>query len=149
MFYNMFFFFNTPSSGLTDFIYVMTIALIVIYIIFRFYTYLMLVTFNIKISKMFKNALIFTVLGIKRNILALVGLAIVTAIAVLPMLLFVQVGLGIAIVLPLIYYLGVCAFIYTYAAYPVIKKYMIDPVDNGDDHNSDDEYETGAIESDE
>ena len=37
-------------------------------------------------------------------------------------------GLGVALVLPLIYYLGVCAFIYTYAAYPVIKKHMIDPV---------------------
>lgn len=146
--YNMFFFFNTPSSGLTDFIYVMTIALILIYIIFRFYTYLMLVTFNIKISKMFKNALIFTVLGIKRNILALVGLAIVTAIAVVPMLLFVQIGLGIAIVLPLVYYLGVCAFIYTYAAYPIIQKYMIDPVNNGSNH-SDEELEADAIESDE
>ena len=129
--YNMFFFLNTPSNMLSDFIYVMTIALIIIYIIFRFYTYLMVVTFNIKLTKMFKNALIFTVLGIKRNILALIGLAIVTAIAVLPMLFFVQVGLGIAIVLPLIYYLGVCAFIYTYAAYPVIKKYMIDPVEIG------------------
>lgn len=133
--YNMFYFLNTPSNMLSDLIYVMTIALIIIYIIFRFYTYLMVVTFNIKLTKMFKNALIFTVLGIKRNILALIGLAIVTAIAVVPMLFFVQVGLGIAIVLPLIYYLGVCAFIYTYAAYPVIKKYMIDPVDKGADHN--------------
>ena len=51
------------------------------------------------------------------------------------MLILVQFGLGIALVLPLIYYLGVCAFIYTYAAYPVIKKYMIDPVDNANKNN--------------
>lgn len=88
----------------------------------------MLVTFNIKIGKLLKNALIFTVLGIKRNIMALIGLLLVSAIAVLPILFLVPMGLGVAIVLPLIYYLGVCSFIYTYAAYPVIKKYMIDPV---------------------
>ena len=127
--YNLIFFFNAAPSGLTNFVYVMTIALIILYIIFRFYTYLMIVTFNIKLNKVFKNALIFTVLGIKRNVMALLGLVVVTAIAVLPMIFLVQVGLGIALVLPLIYYLGACAFIYTYAAYPVIKKYMIDPVE--------------------
>lgn len=127
--YNLIFFWTAEANGLTNFVYVMTIALIILYTIFRFYTYLMIVTFNIKLSKVFKNALIFTVLGIKRNVLALIGLVIVTAIAIIPMIMLVQVGLGIALVLPLIYYLGVCAFIYTYAAYPVIQKYMIDPVE--------------------
>lgn len=127
--YNLIFFFSAEANMLTNFVYVMTIALIILYTIFRFYTYLMIVTFNIKLSKVFKNALIFTVLGIKRNIMALIGLVAVTAIAVLPMILLAHVALGIAIVLPLIYYLGASAFIYTYAAYPVIKKYMIDPVE--------------------
>ncbi len=126
--YNLMFFYNTPSTGFSDFIYVMTIALIILYVIFRFYTYLMIVTFHMKLSKVFKNALIFTVLGIKRNLLALLGLVLVTAFAVVLIMLFLPMGLGVTIVLPLIYYLGVCAFIYTYAAYPVIKKYMIDPV---------------------
>ena len=126
--YDFWYFYNSPQSGLTNFMYVMIFALIILYTVFRFYTYLMVVTFNMKLSKVFKNALIFTVLGIKRNLLALVGLLIVSAIAFVPMLLLVPVGLGVALVLPLIYYLGVCAFIYTYAAYPVIKKYMIDPV---------------------
>jgi len=81
-----------------------------------------------KISKIFKNALIFTVLGIKRNLLALVGILLATALAIVPIVLFLPMGLGVALVLPFIYYLGVCGFISTYAAYPVIKKYMIDPV---------------------
>ena len=88
----------------------------------------MAVTFDMKLSKIFKNALIFIVLGIKRNIMALLGLALLTAFAVVLVVLFLPMGLGVTLVLPLIYYLGVCAFIYTYAAYPVIKKYMIDPV---------------------
>lgn len=126
--YDLVYFFNSPKSGLTDFMYVMTIALIILYTVFRFYTYLMIITFDIKLIKVFKNALIFTALGIKRNIMALLGLLLVSAIAFIPIMLLVPVGLGVALVLPLIYYLGVCAFIYTYAAYPVIKKYMIDTV---------------------
>lgn len=126
--HNIYFFYHSAPDAFTNFMYVMTFALIIIYTIFRFYTYLMLVTFNMKLGKIFKNALIFTVLGIKRNILALLGLALVTAFAAILIVLFLPMGLGVTIVLPLIYYLGVCAFIYIYAAYPVIKKYMIDPV---------------------
>lgn len=126
--FDVFYFFTSPSSGLNNFMYVMTIALIIIYIIFRFYTYLMAVTFDMKLTKIFKNAIIFVVLGIKRNIMALLGLAIVTAFAVVLVIIFLPMGLGVTLVLPFVYYLALCAFIYTYAAYPVIQKYMIDPV---------------------
>ena len=126
--HNIIYFYSSAASPFTNFMYVMTVALIVMYIIFRFYTYLMLVTFNMKIGKILKNALIFTVLGIKRNIMALIGLAVLTVIAIGMIVLFLPVGLGVTLVLPLIYYLGMCCFIYTYAAYPIIKKYMIDPV---------------------
>lgn len=136
--YDIFYFVNSPVSMFNNFMYVMTIALIILYVVFRFYTYLMLVTFDMKIGKIFKNALIFTTLGIKRNIMALLGLVIVSAIAILPIFLLVPMGLGIAIVLPLIYYLGVCSFIYTYAAYPVIKRYMIDPPPKATAESSDD-----------
>ena len=126
--FDVYYFFTSPSSGLNNFMYVLTIALIVIYIIFRFYTYLMVVTFDMKLMKIFKNALIFVVLGIKRNIMALLGLLIVTLFAGVLIVIFLPMGLGVTLVLPFIYYLALCAFIYTYAAYPVIQKYMIDPV---------------------
>lgn len=135
--YDLIYFLNSPSSGFNNFMYVMTIALIILYVIFRFYTYLMLVTFNMKLGKIFKNALIFTVLGIKRNVLALLGLLIVSAIAILPIILLMPLGLGVAIVLPLIYYLGVCSFIYTYAAYPILDRYMIQPVPHVNSNNND------------
>ena len=124
---DLLYFNNAPVSGFTNFMYVMTFALIIIYLIMRFYIYLMIVTFNIKTFKAIKNAFVFAILGIKRNIMACIGLVIMTAIAVVPILFFFP-KFGVVIVLPLIYYLGICSFIYTYAAYPVIKKYMIDPV---------------------
>lgn len=136
--FDFYYFYTAEHTALTDFMYVMIFALIILYIIFRFYTYLMIITFNMKLRKVFKNALIFTALGIKRNVMALIGLLLITILAVIPVVLFLPMGLGVALVLPFIYYLGVSAFIYTYAAYPVIKKYMIDPVDNSDDSDSGD-----------
>ena len=139
--YDLIYFYYAVPSTLTNLMYALTFALVIIYIIFRFYTYLMLVTFNMKLSKILKNALIFTVLGIKRNLMALLGLALVTALAVAMIVILLPMGLGVTIVLPLVYYLGVCAFIYTFAAYPIIKKYMIDPVPTVSSDDAD-----GAIE---
>ena len=126
--FDIYYFYTSEPNAMTNFMYAMIFAMIVVYIVFRFYTYLMLVTFDMKISKIFKNALIFVVLGIKRNALALVGLLITTALAIVPIAIFLPLGLGVALVLPFIYYLGVCGFVSTYAAYPIIQKYMIDPV---------------------
>lgn len=121
------FFYTSEPTGFTNFMYAMTFALIILYVIFRFYIYMLIVTFNIKISKAIKNALIFTVLGIKRNLMACIGLVLLTAVAVGMILILLPMGLGVTVILPLLYYLGFSAFIYNYAAYPVIKKYMIDP----------------------
>ena len=142
--FDIYFFYTSEQSAMTNFMYAMIFAMIILYIVFRSYAYLMLVTFDMKISKIFKNALIFVVLGIKRNAMALLGLLVMTALAIVPIVLFLPLGLGVALVLPFIYYLGVCGFISTYAAYPVIQKYMIDPVSpkNADAENSDESTES-------
>ncbi len=151
--YDFMYFYSSPVTPFNNFMYVMTIALVIIYVIMRFYIYLLIITFNIKLSKAFKNALIFTVLGIKRNLMACLGLAIITAVAI-GMLFLIPMGLGVAVVLPLVYYLGVAAFMYCYAAYPVIKKYMIDPpikpdVNSDGDEDGDPSYDSSPIEDEE
>lgn len=120
-----------PPTAFNNFMYFAIIALIIIYAAMRFYTYLMLVTFNIKISKIFKNALIFTVLGIKRNLMAALGIFLLAAVMVALAIGLMQIStslLGVAIIIPFLCFLAFAAFMYTYAAYPVIKRYMIDPV---------------------
>ncbi len=118
---------NSPVTMMNNIMYSLSVALIIIYIMFRFYIYLQIITFNISIFKAMKNSLKFIILGIKRNLMALLGIFIITAIAVLMIVLLLPLGLGVVIILPFLYYLGFYQFITTYAAYPVIKKYMIDP----------------------
>lgn len=125
--FDFLYFLGQPSSPGNNFMYVMIIALAIIYCVMRFYIYLMLVTFDMKIIKILKNALIFTVLGIKRNVMALLGMVLLAAIAVV-LILFLGSYVPALIIMPFLYLLAFWGFMSTYAAYPVIQKYMIDPV---------------------
>ena len=87
----------------------------------------MLINFDLPIRKIFKNALIFTALGFKRNILASIWILIIAAINIALMILLLPANIIVPIILPLVYFAAFALFTTTYAAYPVIKKYMIDP----------------------
>ena len=125
--FDIIYFSNSPATGANNFMYVTILALILIYGIMRFYTYLMMVTFDMKLGKILKNALIFTVLGIKRNIMAGLGILSLTAMFLALIFFFGRIIPALYII-PFLCLLGFCGFMYTFAAYPVIQKYMIDPV---------------------
>ena len=103
-------------------------ALIIVYLFMRMYLYLMMITFNISLYKMLKNALIFTALGIKRNWMA--GLGIFLCVALWAALAFIglQYNLGFLIFIPALFLFAFMSFISVYCAYPIIKKHMIDPI---------------------
>jgi uncharacterized membrane protein YesL len=127
--FDFIYFYNSPvTSWGNNFMYIMIFALIIIYGIMRFYTYLMLVTFNMKLGKILKNALIFVMLGIWRNLMAVLGIILLVAISVALIVFLVPMKLAFVILLPFLCLLAFCGFMYTYAAYPVLQKYMIDPV---------------------
>lgn len=95
----------------------------VIYFFMRFYIYMMMVTFDLSLFKLFKNGLIFALLGFKRNVLALLGIVLIIALNYSLLLMYVPVG----IIVPFIILFGAGSFIAAYAAYPKIKEIMIDP----------------------
>ncbi|MBR2388445.1 MAG: DUF624 domain-containing protein [Clostridia bacterium] len=124
------FFLSRGGTFALDFMYFVIFALVIVYMVMRFYIYLMLITFDMKITKIIKNALIFTVLGIKRNLLAILGVAILLVINGYLIVLTFPSGFSLPVVLPFIYLFASFLFITTYAAYPVIDKYMIAPYAN-------------------
>jgi uncharacterized membrane protein YesL len=107
------------------FMYFMTLALVLIYVFMRFYLYLMMITFDLPIKKLFKNALIFSMLGIKRNIVALLGILLVALANFLLVVPSLSIGFTLTLILPFFYLPALAGFISTYAAYPNIKRYMI------------------------
>lgn len=103
------------------------IVLLIFYFFMRFYIYVQMVTFKLSVFKILKNSLIFTLLGFKRNIVALFGIILTVIIEIL--FLFgagvVLVPLGVAA--PLCILFSTSAYMKVYASYFKIKQVMIDP----------------------
>ena len=122
----LFFYQRTGAYGF-DVMYFAILLLILIWIIMRFYLYNLLITFDMKTFKIIKHAFIFTILGFARNILAVLGAALLIVLHIVLAWILLPAGISIPIILPFFYIFAATAFMGTYAAYPVIDKYMIAP----------------------
>ncbi len=116
-------FFNFNNSGTMMFIFLaVSWGVAIMYFFMRLYIYVMMITFDLSLWKIIKNAIYFSVLGFKRNIMALIGVLAIAAITI--SLYTVLPPLGI---LPLTIAFGLGGFIGMYCSYPKIKEIMIDP----------------------
>lgn len=119
--------------------YYASIAFAAVYYMMRHYIYLQLVTCEMSIGKMIKNAFYLTALGFKRNLVGLIAafvfcFALLYAYIILPQFSLILLCM---FVFSFLTYLGV------YCAYPVIKKYVIDPYyDEHPDERPDDPWAT-------
>lgn len=134
--FDLYFFYPLSTTFGYGVMYGIVFSLLLLYLTMRFYIYPMMITFDLSIYKLIKNAFIFALLGFKRNLLALLGIALILVLNVVAILLGLSVGFSVPIILPFFYLLALLGLISMYAAYPNIKKYMIDP------------YETSGEESD-
>ena len=80
-----------------------------------------------KSFKIIKNSFIFTILGIKRNILAFIGIVALVVLHGALAILLITGPFGFTIVIPIVYLLAITAFMGGYAAYPIIDRYLIAP----------------------
>ncbi len=123
-FFNLSFFRNLgpEDTGLMfDISRYITMAVMVFYLFMRNYIFMMVVTFELKIRQILKNAFYFSVLGLWRNILIAVLCA---AVFILSTMIH---PLAELVVMPLLTF-SLTGFITVFIAYPVIKKYMLDPM---------------------
>lgn len=128
--FDILFFMNTESSTVNNLMYGLIIAVAILFLLLRMYIYLLMITFDIKTWKLLKNALIFSVLGMKRNLMAVLGNLLLAAITIGLIVGSSMLGvgfMGLPILLPFLYVPATSAFINVYAAYPVIDKYMVQP----------------------
>ena len=135
--FDLYYFSSLAGIFVFGVMYVMMIALFVIYVFMRFYIYHMMITFDLSIRKLLKNALIFSMLGIKRNLAGFLGIALVAALNVAIIVPCLSVGFSVPLVLPLFYFPALAGFIAAYAAFPNIQRYMIDPYESSVNEESD------------
>ncbi|MBQ7338933.1 MAG: DUF624 domain-containing protein [Clostridia bacterium] len=131
------FFYTSTGDALNNFMFWTISALIVLYMLMRPYIYMMLITFDMKLKKILKNALIFAILGIKRNVMWIVGVAMM-AILNIALMIVCPPSIIIPVILPFFYFWGFVGFTVNYAVYPIIDRYMIAPCRKDGDDGGDD-----------
>lgn len=119
----VFFYFNTGVSAMMNFMFYASLLIALLWFWMRFYIYILMVTFDLSIFKILKNALIFALLGFKRNFMATLGIAAMIGITYMLMICVLPIG----IVIPFVLLIADCSFMACYAAFPKIKELMIDP----------------------
>lgn len=119
----VFFYYNTGASAMMNFMFYASLLIALLWMWMRFYIYILMVTFDLSIFKILKNALIFAFLGLKRNLMATLGIAACCVITFFIMAYIMYMG----ILIPLFALFGVSSFMACYAAFPKIKQHMIDP----------------------
>ena len=127
--YDLLIFYLGSSYTLYSFLFGIMVCVAAIYAMMRYYMYIMLVTFDLSIFKIIKNSFIFALLGIKRNIVALLAQIAVILIDYYLLMVIFPVG----IILPVMILVSFVTFMGIYAAYPKVKEVMIDPYYVSDD----------------
>ena len=122
--YNMI---NSTSGWFESTMLWMNVAIFIAYFFMRFYIYVQMVTFKLSVFKILKNSLIFVLLGIKRNLVAFLGIAIGLVIEVICLFGLGGILVPVAVLLPLLILFSGFAYMKVFAAYYKIKEVMIDP----------------------
>jgi len=118
------FYFRTRKNNLLmTLITGLMLLLMLIYIMMHLYIYPMLVTFNLSIRQIYKNAFIFAVIKFLPNLLIIV---LCSALVILPLLLSPAVGITLVFLITI----STVGLIINFYVYPVLKKYIIDKLHN-------------------
>ena len=99
---------------------IVSIVVMAVLIVMNYYTYLVMVTVNLRFSHLIKNSFILSVLGLKYNVVVFIFTTIVVALEVLFLPITIPVVLMLGLTTPM--------YIAIFGVYPVVKKYCIDPV---------------------
>ena len=115
------------ANFMSSFMFWTTIVAAIFYFFMRCYIYVQMVTFKLSVYKILKNSLIFAFVGLKRNLMALLGT--LTFIILEITFLFTSAGilLSLAIAMPLALMFGATAYMKVFASYFKIKELIIDP----------------------
>ena len=110
---------NIHKSAVFVIPFVFSVLVMLLFLFMQYYVYVLIITFRLTIAQVYRNALIFSILGLGRNFL----ITIFSAITLLISFYFVP----LAVILVPCLTLSTIGLIVNFWVWPIIKKYMIDP----------------------
>lgn len=119
--------YNAQQEGLSFIILGISGAALIIVNFIRYYTPAIILTFNVTLPQLYKNALVLSFAGLVRNFAIMLIHLVTYALVLSPMLLDLYIGTGIAICLWLLIVPAVHYYTTQFHIYPIMFKYMIEP----------------------
>lgn len=104
---------------------IICIALSILFVFAQYYVPVMLVTFDLTLRQVYKNALIFAILGIWRNLLLTVLLLLLGFLLYLSQIMPLTIIIAILLLVFLLF--SYVMFLVNFTVYPLIDKMMIKP----------------------
>ena len=120
---------STISGGdfLVSMLFWANIILLILFSFMRSYIYIQIVTFDLTVFKIIKNALAFAMIGFKRNVIALGGTLILLIFEGLFVFSLGGIFISLGVAFPLAFMFSLIAYMNVFAAYCKIKEVIIDP----------------------
>ncbi|MGN1452063.1 MAG: hypothetical protein ACI4XQ_08175 [Eubacteriales bacterium] len=122
--------FGSDTLGMTNEVFVylkfMSYFIGLIWFIMRIYIYQMIVTFNLKLRGLLKNAWMFVIIGFGRNLLALLCIALISALFIL-FPLYYPATMPFFLVCMMTIFWGVVLFLAVFITYPVMHRCLVAP----------------------
>ena len=109
-----------PSQAMRMIFAVILGVIAIIYTMMQFYTYLLMVTFDMKFSVVLKNSLLFIVIGIKENFIAVFFTLVYVFLVILGLF-------PLSLLLCMLMLCSMISCTNIFIVYPVVKRVMIDP----------------------
>lgn len=140
--FNLYNLITGTSAFFASMLFWSNVLIALLFFFMRYYVYVQMVTFRLSVFKIVKNSLIFTLLGLKRNLVAFLGILVLILFEIFFLFGAGGILLPFAVAIPLAILFSTCAFMKVYASYFKIKEIMIDPYQKEDaDTPSDDSEE--------
>lgn len=120
------YYFSHSSQGVIYTVAAVICTIIASLVIFgQYYVPVMIVTFDLKYKQILKNSFIFSILGIKRNLL------VTLLLAVLFFAIYLAQAMLLTIIIVFLFFIflffSYCSYLINFAVYPLIDKMMIQP----------------------
>lgn len=123
--FNMVTILQSNGGDVASFFFWTTVVLFLAYFVMRWYVYLQIVTFDMPIFRIISNAMKFILIGIKRNLMALLGAVLLLGLTLLFLLSFNGVTVVLTLGIVLFCLFSGIAFMGIYAAWHKIDEIMV------------------------
>lgn len=121
---------NLSDNFLSFIPYAMIILVTVLLVFSQYYVSVMIVSVNLKLTHIYKNALIFAIMGLGRNLLLTVIFAALVVLLWMAQIMGLTLLIALAVIILLLF--SFIAYTTSYLTYPLVKRYIIDPFENKD-----------------